>query len=102
MKKPKPVAVTTVCSVCGLGWELHGEDPTTDDCIRLLKAELASRPAIINYPTIYPRPYVQPRWPQPYGPYWVTNVCTNTANAQTQFASNTPRAIETTCRAVTS
>lgn len=79
--KPQPVATVTVCSICELDWDLHGENPTTDDCIRLLKSELATvqaeleeaqipefkLPAILPYCT---RPHkddyhpIQP-WPQP-------------------------------------
>ena len=55
--KPKPVVTETICSECGLDWERHGDTPTQSDCIRLLKADLATKPMpIINYPTypIYP------------------------------------------------
>ena len=41
---PEPVVTATVCSLCGLAWEKHGDKPTKDDCIRLLKAKLASGP----------------------------------------------------------
>lgn len=46
MKKPKPVNKTIVCSECGLPWEKHTArrktvEPTLDDCVALLKAELA-------------------------------------------------------------
>lgn len=60
--KPKPVVTATICSECGLDWDLHGENPTQSDCIRLLKTELAMRPTTITYP-VYP--YIQP-----YKPYW--------------------------------
>lgn len=58
---PEPVVVQTICSMCGLAWERHGEDPTPEDCIRLLKAELATRPVIVSYPInpVYP---VYPQW----------------------------------------
>ncbi len=62
--KPAPVVVSTICSMCGLAWEQHGEDPTTEDCIRLLKLELARRPAWINVQPVRPQRY------QPYRPYW--------------------------------
>jgi len=61
---PKPVVVTTICSECGLAWDAHGEKPTTSDCIRLLKAELAKRPTV--------QPYVYPTYPQ--YPYYIPNV----------------------------
>jgi hypothetical protein len=56
--KPEPVIITIVCSLCGQPWEAHGDQdngewkkPTAEDCIRLLKAELAKRPAYtITYP----------------------------------------------------
>lgn len=61
---PSPVAVTTICSVCGLGWEAHGLDPSTDDCIKLLKAALASRPMYRGY--WYQQPTVTyPAYPNP-------------------------------------
>lgn len=49
MAKPKPVPKSVVCSECGLPWSKHTDgrktDPTPDVCIRLLKLELAKRPA---------------------------------------------------------
>jgi hypothetical protein len=52
MPKPKPIAKHVVCSECGLSWEKHKErmktseaEPKPEDCIALLKAELAKRPA---------------------------------------------------------
>ena len=62
-KKPSPVPVQTVCAVCGLDWKAHGDDPTTDDCIRLLKAEVAKGPVTVPY---YPYPYVIRETPAPY------------------------------------
>lgn len=69
--KPEPVVVSTLCSECGLDWGLHGEEPTTDDCIRLLKAELSRKrlrftpmPKMIPYP--YTPPYTPPIYPNPY------------------------------------
>jgi hypothetical protein len=66
--KPEPVSVTTVCSECGLNWDLHGDDPTTDDCIRILKAELAN--ARFKEAKVIPMPYpvYPPRapWAEPY------------------------------------
>ncbi len=43
MPKPQPVPQTVVCSECGLKWELH-KKATLAECIRLLRAELATRP----------------------------------------------------------
>lgn len=94
---PSPVPVVTVCSVCGLDWASHGADPTTEDCIRLLKAELARRPVTvpIPMPTPYPVPWGE-RWP-PWrrgGPIWVS------PNHIDVVPLGTPRAIETQCKAV--
>lgn len=63
--KPEAVPVNTICSVCGLPWSDHGRDPNTDDCIRLLKAELAKRVQYV--PVQVPVPYV-PRPTRPW--YW--------------------------------
>lgn len=49
MKKPEPVVVSEVCSLCGLAWGRHGDKPTAEKCIELLKADLATRPYV---PTI--------------------------------------------------
>lgn len=61
--------------MCGLPWSDHGRDPNTDDCIRLLKAELAKRVQYvpIQVPVPCPRPtrpwwywedwYAQPKYP---------------------------------------
>lgn len=49
MKQPKPKTVKVVCEVCGLEWREHKPDGKgkvgLDECVRLLKAELAKRPA---------------------------------------------------------
>ena len=51
--KPEPKPTHVVCTVCGLAWDAHesafpakGKKPavTLDDCVRVLKAELAKRP----------------------------------------------------------
>lgn len=38
----KPIAIPTAhkCSVCDLDWQLHGEHPSLDQCVELLKAEV--------------------------------------------------------------
>lgn len=95
---PQPVPVTTVCSMCGLGWELHGKTPTTEDCIRLLKIELAKRPHYtppVIIPQPYPVPYqpYRPYWQQPYGTWCGTTTVQNTSTAQMQAynsCSSTP------------
>lgn len=38
--QPQPVPQFIVCSLCGEPWAGHGDDPTTLDCIRLLKAKV--------------------------------------------------------------
>jgi hypothetical protein len=43
--RPEPVPQNVVCSVCGMQWHQHGDNPGLMTCIRLLKAELARRPA---------------------------------------------------------
>lgn len=66
---PEPVVKSTVCSLCELAWDLHGDNPTTDDCIRLLKAEMQRMRIMTPYaqPIAIPStpPWVQPQ-PQPY------------------------------------
>ncbi len=34
---PQPVIVTTNCRKCGGPWVAHGQVPTADDCIRVLR-----------------------------------------------------------------
>ena len=51
MKKPEPKTVSVVCSVCDQPWDKHGAKPTLEDCVRLLKAELAKR-------SVYPRQFL--------------------------------------------
>lgn len=41
--KPTPKHIVTVCSICELPWQNHGEDPTLETCVRLLAAELKKR-----------------------------------------------------------
>jgi hypothetical protein len=118
MTTPQPIAVTTICSVCGLNWELHGEDPTTDDCIQLLKAALASkstyapiiikeyvRPYVQPYASPYVQPYVLPYVPTvpfPHSPIWCNTSHNNTINCQSDqpISYNTPRTIESTCHQI--
>jgi len=104
--KPQPVVVTTICSECGLAWEAHGDKPTTSDCIRLLKTELAKRPApiTITYPCVWTYPYY-PQWYTQYqgvysgGNYSGTAInCTSNTVATTTIA--TPAVSSTTCNAV--
>lgn len=101
--KPKPVVVTTICSECGLDWDDHGDNPTTSDCVRLLKIELARRPK-----PVFTYPY------SGYNPYWTWNggvTISNTAPLLYEQSSNhlndghsvtikTPQSIDSTCTAV--
>ncbi len=104
--KPKPVVVETICSECGLDWEPHGENPTTSDCIRLLKAELAKPRSVTIAPYVQPWPYpVYPLYPSiPYRPYgWQMSGGTySTIQCQGYNNSTTFKtpAIEATCSAV--
>ena len=99
--KPKPVITHTICSECGLDWERHGDTPTQSDCIRLLRADLASRPSpIINYPIPIPVPRYAP-YIQPYRQWWQTtsapiNVCASNVTTMT------PAINSTACNAVPS
>lgn len=52
--EPTKIAVQFKCTVCDLAWERHPENPTIEDCIRLLKSDAL--------PRLYPTPY----WQQPY------------------------------------
>jgi hypothetical protein len=53
--KPEPITKHIVCSLCGLNWEQHGENPGAEKCIELLKAELARRvnPLILQSGSTY-------------------------------------------------
>jgi hypothetical protein len=51
--KPEPKPTNVVCTVCGLDWKAHEQNSTAakkrttvtlEDCVRVLKAELARRP----------------------------------------------------------
>lgn len=68
---PKPKIVSQVCSVCGLDWELHGEEPTTETCVKLLLDEVAvANKALAASRNIYPPVIVQPY--RTYYPQWYT------------------------------
>lgn len=106
MKKPTPKTVKQVCTLCGLDWGRHGENPTTDTCVALLleeikslNAQLAHRP--ISYPVVQPiiRPYA-PYWPNPLypgrgfgpnGPQYTSGGATSTSASVTQGLMPTPR-----------
>jgi hypothetical protein len=89
MKSPKPqkphaIVVQTICSLCGLDWVDHGEDPTAEDCIRLLKAEVARKSAfpVYWYPP-YQVPWVSPWWYSTSVGTTTLNGYVNTSNAYT-------------------
>lgn len=75
MKTPKPKTLKVVCDVCGLDWAAHGEKPTLEKCVELLRAELAelaklaklAKPRTFELPRPNPFPWVP--MPQPIGPY---------------------------------
>ncbi len=107
---PEPVAVTTICSVCGLPWLDHGKTPTTEDCIRLLKAELAKRPIQVPIPQPYPypvrpaRPWYWEEWygrypKQPYKITFSTSASKEATFGGQSFSERTPKMLETTCKA---
>jgi hypothetical protein len=54
--RPTPKHVVTICSVCELPWEDHGDDPTLETCVRLLAQELKKRQA--------------PTWVYPISGWW--------------------------------
>lgn len=97
-RKPEPQVVSTICSLCGLDWERHGAEPTSETCIELLlgevrslNAQLAARPIV--QPIGYPLPVPYPRtYPVPYyrSPWWWNNSGTTITTAYNTTA-NTPR-----------
>lgn len=81
--------------MCGLDWRQHGESPTTEDCVRLLRAELARRPVAVPF-AVRPIPYVPCR---PYGPYWGVDGapavwCSSNTSGHTPQISGTLTAIK--------
>lgn len=105
MAKPEPKIVSEVCSLCGLDWDLHGKNPTSEVCVKLLldevsslNARLAHRP--ISYHIPYPAPY--PVYPRPYYPHWYSttwggnsnlSVSGNQTASYTSLSSLSPQAI---------
>lgn len=92
--KPAPVVVTTVCSLCDEPWEAHGDDPTTADCIRLLKARIVTQPVtpVVIYRDRwpwYPNQYPTITYPS-YTPQWTYTAGTTvsgTTNNVIEFRS---------------
>lgn len=71
-KRPQAKVVKEVCTLCGLDWQLHGNDPTSDKCVELLLSEIRSLNAqLAHRPLVQPIPLVTPRpaFPRQY-PYW--------------------------------
>lgn len=102
-RKPTPKVVSEVCSLCGLDWQLHGENPTTETCIgllldevRSLNARLRHRPysqPVVPFIPVYPRPY--PVYPRPHW-QWSKSGGTNWIEAGNRplASSATPRALK--------
>ena len=90
--QPMPKVVTEVCSLCGLDWNRHGTNPTSEKCISLLldevrslNARLAVRPAIpYTYPLPYPVPYT------PLRPWW-QQTWVNTYTYASNVTARTPQ-----------
>jgi hypothetical protein len=72
---PKAVVTSEVCSLCGLGWKRHGKDATAEECIRLLKMDLAAASIRWPYPQ-YPHPIITHTEPltreRPWPGYYLT------------------------------
>lgn len=104
MKKPTPKTTAVECSACGEPWHLHEQAAkragrktvNLDDCVTLLKAELAKERVrvaplpYVPYPVAPYRPYVPqipyPNYPQP-GPIWTSPL---RATNNTAAAASTP------------
>lgn len=61
-RKPTPEHVKTVCSLCGLDWDKHPDEPTVYDCIELLKVA-ANKPPRVEYVPYYPYWWTKPEAP---------------------------------------
>lgn len=70
--KPTAVPRDLICSVCGLEWSRHSKTPKVDECIELLKRDLAAEKARTKpYPYVPYIPYVPyPRPVYPTYPNW--------------------------------
>jgi hypothetical protein len=66
---PTPVTVYQECDLCGMDWAEHGENPTTDDCIALLKMALVLKSPVCLRPH-YPVPVYTP------SPWWQSMINT--------------------------
>jgi hypothetical protein len=57
---PKPVVTAQVCSLCGLPWDGHGEQPTIEKCVELLRAALDDalqlRELVVSAGSYWPSP----------------------------------------------
>jgi hypothetical protein len=60
MPRPRPVTTERICSECDLDWELHPENPTLSDCVRLLKSYPHPVCTLPHYPAICWRPHYPP------------------------------------------
>jgi hypothetical protein len=89
MKKGKPEPITTarICSMCGEAWNRHPENPTVEDCVALLKAELGYERSRAHPVWINPAPMsISPLSP-PY-PWWGTNTISGTTSNALEASSN--------------
>lgn len=76
VKKPAPVVIATICSVCGEDWGQHEAidgEVSTLECVRLLKAKIARTP-------VYAPTYIQPYTPWRWNPVTVTYTTGNTSS----------------------
>lgn len=79
MRKPKPMPITIVCTLCGEPWELHPEDPTALDCIAILRAK----------PTTTVCTHTHYCWHQQNWPWWGGGTWTTPAITTPYFGSLT-------------
>lgn len=68
---PTPVVTAQVCSVCGLSWDDHGDEPTVETCVGLLKSalEAARRAPWITVERTTPTTPITPIAPYTVNPY---------------------------------
>ena len=85
-RRPEPIPMNVVCSLCGEPWVLHASvdgEVSTLECIRLLKAK---SPTIRWYPQPYP---VYPAPPLPFRPTWISAAGSTTTPNGTTTVINT-------------
>lgn len=99
-KRPTARVVAEVCSLCGLDWRRHGTNPTTDTCIRLLKADLAAASAPRPIPYVQPIPYPMITYRPYYVQQWSTGTARPWGNSVTAATNYTPVASQSIPRAL--